>query len=342
MRIGLKKIIAALLIAFVFAGGIFADEANVSDVNESGKSEKTEGDEAKAQNARGYIPPATSFLPMLTILGIYQPNTDMIDLKIPYFMPMVQGRFSHRFTDFGKKPELEFIADGELAPLWLRAGVSFGFKPFSFLKLSAGGDIGTSWGFDFGFLSMDFIGGYNWDKKEYEYFTPFTHWIYDFWAQAGLSYDVGSLFTGGKQHVLLGAGYRATYRGSTGCKNGEIWMNQGVGENTNGFSYSATGTISYMIPNKYFKSVGLSATAAGYYSECYFDEEYRIMNPTFVDLTFTVNASAALDAKNRFMLMVPVSGKRNFCDDKNLRPITEPDGRKWQFEGILLTFTHIF
>lgn len=340
-----RKRLMVLTFALSLVGFVHAEEV---EAGKSGESEKTEStqqiaeDSSKAQNAQAYVPPATSFYPMLTILSVYLPNNDMIDLKIPYFMPMVHGRFSHRFTEFRKNPEVEFIADGEIAPLWLRAGAQFQFKPLPFLSLGVGSDIGTSWGLNLGFLDLDFIGRYDGEKNEYEYFSPFTHWTYDFWANAAVNFDIGSLLTKGKQHFIVGGSYKAIYRGMTGIENKEIWLDSGIGENANGLSYSATANMNYIVPNKYFNSVGFSATASGYYSESFFDEKYRVSDPTFVNLTFTLNASASIGPKNRFLLMLPVSGKRNFCDDKNLRPITEPNGRKWQWDGIILTFTHIF
>ena len=215
-------------------------------------------------------------------------------------------------------------------------------KPLPFLTLSAGGDFGTGWGFDLGFLALDFIGRYDGEKREYEYFSPFTHWIYDGWAQVGLKYDVGSLFTKGKQHFIFGASYRALYSGMTGVENGEIWMHQGSSLKTNGFSYEATANLTYQIPHTFFKSAGLNAKASGYYSESFFDEAYRECDPTFTDLTFTFTASASIGYKNTFMLMLPVSSKRDFDCDKDLEPLTAPTGRKWVADGLILTFTHIF
>ncbi|MBR1402654.1 MAG: hypothetical protein IJ558_00580 [Treponema sp.] len=299
-------------------------------------------EEAAAPQPHAYTPPATTFLPMLTLLGVYMPNNGIIDVNVPYVMPMLQARFSHRFTDFGAKPELTFIADGELAPVWLRAGAHFDFKPLSFLTFSAGGDMATSWGMDLGFLDFDFIGRYDRTSREYDAFTPFTHWVYDGWAQVALTYDIGGAISGGKQHIVFDASYRAQYSGMTGIKNGEVWMHQGESERANGLSYTATAALNYQIPHQYFKSVGASAKASGYYSDCFFDEEYRACDPTFVDLTFALTATARIGYKNHFMLMVPFSGKRDFDCDDALRPLTAPDGRKWSLDGVILTFTHIF
>ncbi|MCR5606495.1 MAG: hypothetical protein K6F69_06745, partial [Treponema sp.] len=252
------------------------------------------------------------------------------------------GKFSHRFTDFRKNPELTFASNVELSPLWFKFGSNFEFKPFSCLSFSIGGSIGTSWGFDLGFLSLDFIGEYDREEKDYESFTPLTHWVYDGWAQVSFKYDIGSLLSSGKQHVIFGSSYKAQYAGMTGVENGEIWKNQGSGEQVNGFSYTATTSMNYMIPHKYFKSIGLTASASGYYSDDFFDEEYRIYDPTFVNLTFALISSASVGYKNHFMLMIPVSGKRDFDCDDNLVPLTEPDGREWIFDGVILTYTHIF
>lgn len=335
MKAILRKILLIILTSMTLTAGLSAQE---------GEKAKVEGESAPAQAdpRSAYVPPATSFNPLLTILGVYMPNNDMIDLAIPYFMPMLGGRFSHRFTEFRKVPELNFVADGELAPLWLRAGAHFAFKPLSFITFAAGGDISTSWGFDLGFLSMDFMGSYDGDKNEYDYFTPFTHWVYDGWASVALQYDIGALFTGGKQHIILGGNYKATYKAMTGIDNGEVWLHQGTGEQANGFSYNANAALTYLLSHNYLKSVGFSASASSYYSDSYFDEKYRVCDPTFVDLTFSLNASGAIGPRNRWMLMVPVSGKRDMAEEKDLRPITEPDGRKWQMDGIILTFTHVF
>ncbi|WP_407426576.1 hypothetical protein [Treponema sp.] len=323
----MKRIILTLAAIFSLSTGIFAEE------NDSAPAEQT---------PKSYTPPATSFLPMLTLLGVYMPNNGIIDVNIPYVMPMLQARFSHRFTDFNAKPEFSFIADGELAPVWVRAGGHFDFKPFSPVTLSLGTDISTSWGLNLNFLEFDFIGKYSRSRAEYESFSPFSHWVYDFWAQAAFKYDIGSAFSGEKHHIVFDAAYRAQYTAMTGVSNGEVWMHQGESERANGFTYKATAALSYQIPHKYLKTVGASACAEGYFSDKFFDEEYRISDPTFVDLTFALTATASIGWKNHFMLMVPFSGKRNFDCDDALRPLTAPEGRKWSVDGVILTFTHIF
>ncbi len=317
--------------------GTASEEKNQGQTEANGRSSSDQASSAKKRE-----PPKTMFNPMLTILGVYLPNSDMISVKIPYFMPMLQGRFSHRFTDYNQIPELSFIADGEVAPLWFRAGTHISFKPLSFLTFSAGGDIGTSWGFDLGFLSMDFIGKYDSEKKDYETFTPFTHWVYDFWAQIGLNYDIGALLTSGKQHIVFTGTYRAKYAAMTGVENGEVWMHQGSKEQANGPVWLANASLNYALRHKYIKSIGFSASASSYFSDSFYDEKYRISDPTFVDLSFALTSSASIGPKNRFMLMIPVSGKRDFDCDAELKALTAPEGRKWAFDGVILTFTHIF
>lgn len=297
---------------------------------------------SEEMHAKKRVSPATSFRPMFTVLGIYMPNNDMMEVDIPYFMPMASFRFTHRFTDFGKKPEFSFVADSQISPLWIKSGAYFDFNPFNFISLSAGGDIGSSWGLDLGFVSMNFIGYYDYENQEYEYYDFLTHWVYDAWVQIALKYDFGALLTKGKTHIMFESSYRSTYKAMTGVENGEIWLNQGSGEEANGFTYNAKAAVKYMIPNKYFKSVGIEGTAWGYYSDCFFYEEYHICQPDFVNLTFALTASANIGYKNQFMLRIPVSGKRDFDCEKDLRPITEPDGRKWEWDGIILTYTHIF
>ncbi|MCR5764260.1 MAG: hypothetical protein K6G00_12845, partial [Treponema sp.] len=130
--------------------------------------------------------------------------------------------------------------------------------------------------------------------------------------------------------------------GMTGVENGHVWMNQGSGCQVNGLSYIASTSLNYMIPHKYLKSIGLSAKASSYFSDSFFDKEYRISDPTFIDYTFALTSSASIGHKNHFMLMIPVSGIRDFDCDEKFIPLTKPSGRKWNFDGIILTYTHIF
>ncbi|MCR5763557.1 MAG: hypothetical protein K6G00_09275, partial [Treponema sp.] len=198
----MKKLIVTAVLSVIFSAVIFADEKKsfqqdevkfMSDVMQ----EKVQEDM-----------PKTVFVPMITVMGAYLPNSDMLDVNIPFFMPMLQAHFSHQFTDSGKNPELTFVSDAELSPLWLKIESNFEFKPLPFISLSAGGSIGTSWGADLGFLSIDFIGEYDSQKKEYNYFSPFSHWVYEGWAQVGFMYDLGSLFFSGKHHLVFDASYR--------------------------------------------------------------------------------------------------------------------------------------
>lgn len=290
------------------------------------------------EQARSYTPPATMVIPMVSLVGGFIPES-----KTPFVSPMLQARFSHRFTDFQKTPELTLNAEGRIAPVEMQMGASFSAKLFNFATLSAGGDVSTSWGLHIGPLDLDLIGSYDYAKKRYEYFSPLTHWVYDLWAQCAISYDIGSELSDGKHHVLLNVSYRTQYSAMTGVDDGEMWMNMGMGEQVNGWTYRATAGFSYQFPFKFLKSAGLSASLSGYYSDAPFAARYKDYDGDFVDISVTATAMASIGYKDIFMLLVPVSGKRNLdCDDDDLRPLSKPDGRKWGLDVIMLTYTHLF
>jgi len=303
-----------------------------------GKSEESKDGQQNFQM------PKTMFLPMVTILGVYQPESEIIDAKIPFFMPMAQARFSHRFTEWGKLPELSFNANGELAPVWLNAQASFDIKPFKFLTFSAGGKIGTSWGMDMGFIAFDLIGEYDAEKARYDAFTPFSHWVCEGFLQAAFAYDIGSLLAKEKQHITFKTNFRASYIGMTGVANGEIWMSQGQKGMVNGFCYSVTTSLDYKLPFSFPITTGASANVAGYFSDCFFDEKYKGFDGDFTTITLAATATASITRKDMFMLMIPFSGVRKFdTTDAEKQPLMQiEDGRRWKWGGIVLTYTHIF
>lgn len=283
---------------------------------------------------------------MVTLLGIYLNDNPFSDsgAPVPYVMPMVHARFYHRFTEWQKFPEISFVSSAELAPVWLSGNAELDAKVLPFLTFSVGGAIGTSWGMNLGFIDFEMNGKYNAEKSKYDEFTAFTHWQYSAFIGASLKYDFGALFSGGMQHLTFGADGKISYIGMTGVENGEIWKNLGTCGQVNGLKYDAALSVNYKISVTLPVTVGASAVFSGYFSDRFFDDKYKGYDGDFVTAGFAPTASASLTRKDMLNLIVPFSSRRRFdSSDTNLQPLMQAKGgRKWYWNGVILTYTHMF
>ena len=291
--------------------------------------------------------PKTQFYTMATFVAAYNPSADMIDFDYPYVFPMLSSCFSHRFTDSEAINALSFNLNGTLAPIWLSAAACFDYTPLPFCTLSLGAESGTSWNFALGDLEVNSIGVYNPSVAEYDDVTPFTHWLYSFFVQARFSYDIGKLLSSEKHSLTVSAVYKASYTALSGVENGVMWKEMFSCEQVNGFRYNAMLNLSYKVPNPYLRAVSFTASADGYFSESYFDDEYESYDKTFMNIKLAPTLSGGIGYKDVFTLSFPFSARRKYDentgeDEKDYKPLLKSDGREWTWNGVMLTYTHIF
>ena len=124
-----------------------------------------------------------------------------------------------------------------------------------------------------------------------------------------------------------------------------MWKYMFMGEQVNGLKYDVSATLAYGLPFKFLRSASVTGRFTGYFSDSFFDEKYSNYDATFCDISITPSLMAGIGRKDIFVLAVPFGTKRNYIggdDDKDDEPLLKSDGRKWLWNGVMLTWTHIF
>ena len=287
-----------------------------------------------------YQMPKDTFFVALTTIAAYNPNNEMFDFDYPYALPLLNAGYTHRFINEEEAQTLSANIGATLAPVWLNASADVSYSPWKPLTLTLGAEGGTSFNMSIASLDLQSLAVYDSDSCTYESLTPFLHYRYALYAQAALSFDIGS-FT-------LSGNYRASYVGMTGVEDGEMWKYMFTKENVNGFRYDAAATISYRLPFALVRTAGVTATASGYFSDSFFASRYENYDATFATMTLTPTISGGWSSKDFISLSIPFGSSRDFSaktdgdDDMDFTPFTASDGAKWSWNGILLTYTHVF
>lgn len=287
-----------------------------------------------------YTLPKDTFFVALTTIAAYNPNNEMFDFKYPYALPLLNALYTHRFINEEEGQTLSANIGANLAPVWLNASADIRYSPWKPVTLTLGAEGGTSFNMSLGSLDLQSLAVYDSNSCSYDSLTPFLHYRYALYAQAALSFDIGS-FT-------LSGNYRASYVGMTGVEDGEMWKYMFSKENVNGFRYDAAATISYRLQGALVKTAGVTATASGYFSDSFFASRYENYDATFTSMTLTPTISLGWSRKDFLSISSPFASSRDFCretdgdDDADFTPFTASDGAKWSWNGILLTYTHVF
>ncbi len=322
------------------------------------KSEQESGEHKNSENLSIYLNVATAYYPKSAyksggthfspFAGFFSGAEGAATLNADIKIPTPLG--NHWLL---RDANLVFTPAFELSPVTVKMLFNANFTPLPFLSLSAGGSIGTGWHL----FNWHGLAGLNkqkitWtngvideDSIEYEDYTPFSKWYYDFWAQGMFMFDFGAVFPGEWHHVIFTASYQILYKGLTGTKSDDIWEWQNTVNYANGLQYYASSILAYQMPLKLYR-VGIMTELSGYVKNPYDDlgsnDNY---NATFAKLSFSPLAQVNLTDKDSLLIIAQIASRRSFEEDHE-KEATEPylsyDGYEWFFNRLAVRWTHTF
>ena len=184
---------------------------------------------------------------------------------------------------------------------------------------------------------------YNKTSDSYDSLTPFKDWKYSFAGKVELKFDFGFLIPGEWTHIVTKASYTARYEACTAAKDKEPWAAIGS-ETANGFTYSATFVLGYMLPFK-LNLIGLAANFKGHYSDSDFGEYASNYDGGFTEISFALQSVVELTEKDQLQIGATIPSRRAFSseveDGKACVPKTTT-GREWYFNGVSVVWKHNF
>lgn len=260
-------------------------------------------------------------------------------------IPIPFGQVSARYRiplDFGENPLFKGASFSIgltpiITPISFDNRVTFTFTPTPLLNLSFGASAGTAWEL----LDYSGMGKYNPKTGAYDSLDPFKDWKYSFSCSASMSFDFGILFPGEWTHIITSASYSTSYDACTAAENCEPWSMTGS-ETVNGFSYSASATLGYMMPFK-FKMISCSANFNGRYS----GEDYGVYNKNydgdFVSISLSLQGMVSLAPKSSLQIVASLPSRRAFVEETKTGDVTinkTTAGREWVFSGITFMWAY--
>ncbi len=152
--------------------------------------------------------------------------------------PFLQGN-----SDFTSHNNVKFRLKGEVSPVTIGTGVETVFTPIAFLTFNSSLFIGSGW-------ALGSINGlaYNTPEKTYES-ADFGGAVIQADAGATFQFDLGVVLPGDWTHIVCAYSPSVEYELFTAAEFDEAWQWQADGgENFNGWSWSQTGVLAYLLP----------------------------------------------------------------------------------------------
>ena len=234
----------------------------------------------------------------------------------------------------------------ELCPVTVRPLVSVSFTPLPFLVFSTGASIGTGWsalGFK-GLCKLDENGKISKKSIEYENLTPFGNYYYDFWFSGLFQFDTGAIFPGDWTHAVMQASYTVSYVGVTGVDDGKIWLWQLVGNNCNGWRYTANFVLGYQMP----LPLSMIAVNTDVYA-LFNSDDYGIYsssyNGDFTNVTISPMLKFDFSKKDSLFVLFEFKKRRSFEEEHSESKeeiFLTYSGAEWFFNRIAFSWTHVF
>ena len=234
----------------------------------------------------------------------------------------------------------------ELCPVTVRPLVSVSFTPLPFLVFSTGASIGTGWSaFGFkGLCKLDENGKIIKKSIEYENLTPFGNYYYDFWFSGLFQFDTGAIFPGDWTHAVMQASYTVSYVGVTGVDDGKIWLWQLVGNNCNGWRYTANFVLGYQMP----LPLSMIAVNTDVYA-LFNSDDYGIYsisyNGDFTNVTISPMLKFDFSKKDSLFVLFEFKKRRSFEEEHSESKeeiFLTYSGAEWFFNRIAFSWTHVF
>ena len=234
----------------------------------------------------------------------------------------------------------------ELCPVTVRPLVSVSFTPLPFFVFSTGASIGTGWsalGFK-GLCKLDENGKIIKKSIEYENLTPFGNYYYDFWFSGLFQFDTGAIFPGDWTHAVMQASYTVSYVGVIGVDDGKIWLWQLVGNNCNGWRYTANFVLGYQMP----LPLSMIAVNTDVYA-LFNSDDYGIYsssyNGDFTNVTISPMLKFDFSKKDSLFVLFEFKKRRSFEEehsDSKEEIFLTYSGAEWFFNRIAFSWTHVF
>lgn len=234
----------------------------------------------------------------------------------------------------------------ELCPVTVRPLVSVSFTPLPFLVFSTGASIGTGWSaFGFkGLCKLDENGKISKKSIEYENLTPFGNYYYDFWFSGLFQFDTGAIFPGDWTHAVMQASYTVSYVGVIGVDDGKIWLWQLVGNNCNGWRYTANFVLGYQMP----LPLSMIAVNTDVYA-LFNSDDYGIYsssyNGDFTNVTISPMLKFDFSKKDSLFVLFEFKKRRSFEEEHSESKeeiFLTYSGAEWFFNRIAFSWTHVF
>lgn len=239
-----------------------------------------------------------------------------------------------------KGATVELITSMELSPITLRPMAEVDFTPLPFLVFGAGASIGSGWNV----LGFEGMVKYDFESKDYEKLTPFTHYFYDLWASGTFQFDTGALIEGEWSHVVMVASYKLLYEGLTGTSDGEIWQWQESAGKANGLQYSITGVLGYQMP-LVLNMIGVMGEFYGHFDKDDYGEVAESFDGDFTTADLSALFNFGIDDKNSLTTLLTFRRNRSYSathSDEDEEPLLHAKGGEWSFYRLAFSWKHKF
>jgi hypothetical protein len=157
-----------------------------------------------------------------------------------------------------KDNNLALDLSGELSPVSAKAVFEATLTPIAFLKLSAGGRLGTGW--DIGFTGLGYF-----DSSVNRYVSSnFGGLVCQAWVSGTFQFDLAALMPGDWNHVVVLASPKVQYQYCSLAKDGQAWMWEADdGTDFNGLKLKGSYVLAYQMPLQ-LSMVGVLVEPEGY------------------------------------------------------------------------------
>jgi hypothetical protein len=246
---------------------------------------------------------------------------------IPIFIPALSACYKN-YLPLGKLPAaIRYSADYTISPLSMGINSSVSLSFLSCVSVTVGGILQSSWNYG---SELTLISTYDSQKEKYVSRTSLSELEYGINGSVNVIIPIGM--------YLSTLNYYSEYTGFTGTDNGQPW-NCGMSfNNVNGWKYRATAMFGRRFTGKTLKMISISGSAGGWYSDSYFDDEYKDYDPTFVTFSIAPLVQLQLSDQQSLTISAVIDREREFdsddydSDDMILQNCT---GGKWQFRTLM-------
>ena len=264
-----------------------------------------------------------------------------VNIPAPYGQFVANYKIPLNFGESIVFQDANITLSGELnlTPVTYENQAIIYFSPSPVLTFSFESVAATGWSL----FGTDGLALYDKSSDSYKALTPFCDWKYSFAGKTEFQFDFGFLFPGEWTHVVTKLSYTARYEACTAASRYLPWAAIGS-ETANGFTYSATGILGYMLPFR-LNLIGLAINFKGHFDGRDFGEYNSNYDGAFTEISFALQAVMKLNEKNELQFGATVPSRRAFTsevEDGKACVSKKTAGREWYFNGASLVWKHNF